>query len=417
MRTEDQWERGGLDWPLMRENITREDLDAVIAYLQQEEPILTQSANVRAFEEEWSAWVGVRHSVLVNSGSSANLVTLAALKALYGGGEIIVPPLTWVSDIASVLHCGFEPVFVDIDPRTLGMDDGQVLEKITPRTRAVFLTHILGYNALTRRLLDELQRRKIPLIEDVCEAHGATFEGRRLGSFGLASNFSFYYAHHLSTIEGGMVCTNDESFCETVRMLRSHGLVRELRSQVRKEEYWEAYPDLNPEFIFAYPAWNVRSTEINAIIGRSQLKRLDDNVRQRTDNLLLFLDNLDGDAFQTDFAVEGSSNYAFTLILKEPNPALCKGVMKCLREHQVEFRRGMSGGGNQLRQPYLRKVVEGGERFRYPRVDHVHFYGFYIGNYPTLEGEKILYLCDRLNRVARENRRGNARARVAREVA
>ena len=164
-------------------------------------------------------------------------MTLAALKELYGpGGEVIVPTITWVSDIAAVLHCGFEPVFVDIDPRTLGMDNEQVLAKITPRTRAVFLTHVLGYNALSRRLLDELRRRGVPLLEDVCESHGATFEGRKLGTFGLASNFSFYYAHHLSTIEGGMVCTNNADLYETVRMLRSHGMVRELDSDEPQEE-------------------------------------------------------------------------------------------------------------------------------------------------------------------------------------
>src|SRR5262245_24226231 len=164
--------RSKLDWPLMKNNISREDLDAVMELLRQDDPILTQSSNVRAFEEEWSRWLGVRYSVLVNSGSSANLVTMAALKELHGGGEVIVPALTWVSDIASVLHCGFEPVFVDIDPRTLGMDNEEVLHKLTPRTRAVFLTHILGFNGLGRGLRDELVRRRIPLIEDVCESHG-----------------------------------------------------------------------------------------------------------------------------------------------------------------------------------------------------------------------------------------------------
>jgi CDP-6-deoxy-D-xylo-4-hexulose-3-dehydrase len=392
---------GGLSWPLMQNNITRADLDAVIDYLRQDDPILTHSAHVRAFEREWSDWVGVKHSVLLSSGSSANLLTLAALKELYGaGGEVIVPPLTWVSDIAAVLHCGFDPVFVDIDPRTLGMDNRQVVEKITPRTRAVFLTHILGYSALSQGLLDELQQRGIPLIEDVCESHGATFAGRRLGSLGLVSNFSFYYAHHLSTIEGGMVCTNDEDIYETVRMMRSHGMVRELSAPGRKENYWKAYPDLNPEFIFVYPAWNVRSTEINAIIGRSQLKRLDDNVRRRTENLLLFLENLDPALYQTDFATQGSSNYAFTLVLKEPDPELCGRVVSCLKAHGVESRRGTSGGGNQLRQPYLRRLLGPDEWQKYPRVDHVHFYGFYIGNYPTLERDKILRLCDLLNGLA-----------------
>jgi CDP-6-deoxy-D-xylo-4-hexulose-3-dehydrase len=385
-------------WPLMKNNIAREDLDAVCDLLRQDDPVLTQSANVRAFEEEWSRWLGVRHSVFVNSGSSANLLTLAALRELYGpGGEVIVPTITWVSDVAAVLHCGFEPVFVDIDPRTLGMDNEQVLAKITPRTRAVFLTHVLGYNALTRRLLDELQRRGVPLLEDVCESHGATFERRKLGTFGLASNFSFYYAHHLSTIEGGMVCTDNADFYEAVRMLRSHGLVRELDSDSRKKEYADEHPDLNPEFIFAHPGYNVRGTDNNAVIGRSQLRRLDDGIRRRTENLRLFLDNLDARAYRTDFATKGSSNYAFTLVLREPDAALCERVMAALRENRIEFRRGTSGGGNQVRQPYLRRVVGPEEWRKHPCADHVHFYGFYIGNYPSLQRERILRLCELLN--------------------
>jgi CDP-6-deoxy-D-xylo-4-hexulose-3-dehydrase len=390
----------GLDWPLMRNNIDRVDLDAVVELLRQDDPVLTQSENVLAFEREWSDWVGVHHSIFVNSGSSANLVTMAALKALRGGGEVIVPTLTWVSDIAAVLHCGFEPVFADIDPRTLGMDNRQVIERLTPKTRAVFLTHVLGFNALSRPLLDELESRKIPLIEDVCESHGATFEGRKLGSFGQASNFSFYYAHHLSTIEGGMVCTDDEDFYETVRMLRGHGMVRETRDLGRRKEYWDAYPDLNPDFIFAYPGYNVRSTEINAVIGRSQLPRLDDNVECRTENFRLFVQNLDPVAYQTDFACEGNSNYAFPLVLREPDAELCRRVMMELRANGVEFRRGLSGGGNQLRQPYLRKALGCDEYGKYPCVDHVHFYGFYIGNYPSLRRTKILRLCDLLNNLA-----------------
>ncbi|HEV3259956.1 MAG TPA: DegT/DnrJ/EryC1/StrS aminotransferase family protein [Gemmataceae bacterium] len=400
--------RTGLDWPLMKDNVTRADLDAVCDLLRQDDPVLTQSRHVRAFEREWSEWLGVRYSVLVNSGSSANLVTMAALKELYGGGQVIVPTITWVSDIAAVLHCGLEPVFVDIDPRTLGMDNDEVLEKITPRTRAVFLTHVLGYNALGQRLLDELGRRGIPLIEDVCESHGARFGGRKLGSIGLASNFSFYYAHHLSTIEGGMVCTDSSEVYEAVRMLRSHGLVRELDSDSRKHEYRDEHPDLNPEFIFALPGYNVRSTEINAVIGRSQLKRLDDNIRRRTENLLLFLENLDPRAFQTDFATEGSSNYAFTLILQKADRAFCEQIMACLRAHRIEFRRGTAGGGNQVRQPYLRRILRPDAWQQYPRADHVHFYGFYIGNYPTLGRDKILRLCDLLNSLASNATGANA---------
>jgi CDP-6-deoxy-D-xylo-4-hexulose-3-dehydrase len=392
--------RTGLDWPLMKSNLKRADLDAACKLLRRRDPMLTQSRHVRAFEGEWAEWLGVKYSVFVNSGSSANLLTMAALRELHGGGEVIVPTLTWVSDIASVLHCGLKPVFVDIDRQTLGMDNEQVLEKLTPRTRAVFLTHILGYNGLSVKLVDELARRDIPLIEDVCEAHGATFQGRKLGTIGLASNFSFYYAHHLSTIEGGTVCTNDADFYETVRMLRGHGLVRELESDSRKREFWDEHPDLTPEFIFALPGYNVRGTEIQAVIGRSQLKRLDPNIQRRTENLRLFLGNLDPDLYQTDFAVAGSSNYAFTLILKEANPALSARVVATLQEQGVEFRRGLSGGGNQLRQPYLRRLVGQDAWQEYPRVEHVHFYGFYLGNYPALRREKILLLCDLLNALA-----------------
>jgi CDP-4-dehydro-6-deoxyglucose reductase, E1 len=392
-----------LAWPLMKNNITRSDLDAVIAYLRRPDPMLTHSRQVRAFEREWSAWLGVKHSVFVNSGASANLLTMAALRQTRGPGEIVVPPLTWVSDIAAVLQCGFTPVFADIDPRTLGLDTGQVLKKITRRTRAVFLTHILGYNALSWRLLAGLKQRGIPLIEDVSESHGATFGRRKLGAHGLMSNFSFYYAHHMSTIEGGMVCTNDRQLYETVRMLRSHGLVRESGSEAVKRRYERLHPDLTPDFIFAMPGYNVRPTELNAVLGRAQLKRLDRNNRIRTRNLDLFLDNLDPGRYRTDFERRGSSNYAFTLVLKQPDPVLRDAVVATLRRHGVEYRRGTSGGGNQLRQPYLRHL--GGTRTakRFPECDHVHFFGFYIGNYPALEPTKIRALCQLLNRLPAGN--------------
>ena len=262
-------------FPLMRNNIAREDLDAVIAHLQSDDPILTNGPQVRAFEAEWSQWLGVKHSVFVNSGASANLLSMALLKIRHPqGGEVIVPPLTWISDIASVLQSGFTPVFADIDRRTLAMAPQEILAKITPRTRAVFLTHAQGFDGLTDELIGELQRRRIPLIEDVCESHGATHGGRRLGSIGWMSNFSFYYAHHLSTIEGGMVCTDDGEVYQQLRMLRSHGMVREASDAAVRNDWIAANPDLNPDFIFAFPAYNVRNTEIGAIMGRSQLKRL-----------------------------------------------------------------------------------------------------------------------------------------------
>ena len=380
----------------MSNNITRADLDALIEFLKQDDPMLTQSSNVEAFEREWSDWLGVKHSVFVNSGSSANEITMLALRELHGEGEVVVPPLTWVSDIASVMFAGFQPVFADIDPRTLGMDSSEVIKKITPKTRAVFLTHILGYNALDEALVDACEERGIPIIEDVCESHGATWRGKKCGSIGFASNFSFYYAHHLSTIEGGMVSTNDPELYEFCRIARSHGMVRESKDARLRDKFSSAHPDLNPSFIFAFASHNMRSTEINAILGRSQLPRLDANNALRTRNLHRFLGQIDPLKFRTDFAAEGSSNYAFTLVLREPDDALRDRCMEAMTKCGVEFRRGTSGGGNQLRQPYLRRLL--GDKYQsYPQVEHVHFYGFYIGNYPSLEPEKIDALCGVLN--------------------
>lgn len=381
----------------MSNNISRDDADAVVSFLSQKEiPILTQSKKVREFEEKWSKWLGVKHSVFVNSGSSANQLSMLILKELYGTGEIIVPPLTWVSDIAAVLQNGFTPIFCDINLSTLALDVKEIKKKITKKTRAIFLTHVLGYNGLTQELLDLCKKKNILLIEDVCESHGATFKGKKCGSFGHISNFSFYYAHHMTSIEGGMICTNDENVYQHARMFRSHGMVRESTDDNLKNEYKKKYRDLNPDFIFSAPAYNMRSTEINAVMALNQLKKLDKNNKIRSENLRIFLKNLDAKKYVTSFDQAGNSNYAFTLLLKNKDIDLRDKVEKTLKEHSIEFRRGMSGGGNQLMQPYLRRLF-GNEYQNYPNANHVHHFGWYIGNYPDLEKKKILHLCKVLN--------------------
>lgn len=387
-----------LNYPLMDNNILPEDINNLILFLQKN-PRLTNGEKVREFEQKWSEWVGVKHSLMVNSGASANLVTITALKHLYGDGEIIVPPLTWVSDISSVIWNGFTPVFADININNLGMAEDEILKKITNNTRAVFLTYVLGFNCLTDRLLNELKKKNIVLIEDVCESHGAKFGDKRLGSFGLASNFSFYYAHHMSTIEGGMICTNDDAFFDVCKMLRSHGMVREAYLSETKQRYQEEYPDVYPEFTFAFPAFNVRSTEINAVLGLSQLSRLDKNIVKRNENFKLFLDNLDSEKYFTDFDCEGMSNYAFVLVLRQPDEELFQKVTQALRSANVEFRQGTAGGGNMLRQPYLRNFVDAQMYKQFPNVEHIHQYGLYLGNYPDLDKEKIISVCNLLNNL------------------
>jgi len=386
-------------YPLMQNNIIKEDLEQLIDFLKQDDPILTQSSNVEAFEKEWSKWLGIKYSVFVNSGASSNLITMAIIKELYGVGEIIVPTLTWVSDIASVLQNGFDPVFIDINPHTLCMNDEMIISTLNEKTRAVFLTHVQGFNGLTDKLLKTLEERSILLIEDVCEAHGAVYRCKKLGSYGVISNFSFYYAHHMSTIEGGMVCTNDEKIFQMIRMFRSHGMTREITNVKEKNKYINKHQDLHPNFIFAYPAYNVRNTEIGAVMGRNQLKRLEKNIEKRNNNLWLFLRGLNEDIYRKNYNLEGCSNYAFPLVLKDPNFHFRDKLEKHMQLNGIEFRRGNAGGGNQMRQPYLKGIVRDGDWNNYPEVEHIHHFGWYIGNFPDLEEKNILKLCKILNNV------------------
>ena len=382
----------------MQNNITDKDLKKVIVFLKKN-PILTQSTNVKSFEKEWSKWLGVKYSVFVNSGSSANLLTMSVLKEMFGTGEIIVPTLTWISDIASVIQNNFKPVFADINIENLCMNEKEIINKITPKTKAVFLTHAQGFNGLTKNILKILKDKSIPLIEDVCESHGATYNKKKLGTYGLISNFSFYYAHHMSTIEGGMICTNNEKIYQMLRMFRSHGMVREASSKNLRNKFEKKNISLNPKFIFAYPAYNVRNTEIGAVIGRNQLKYLSKNISKRNINHRLFLKNIDPDKYITNFNMHGSSNYAFNLILKKPNKNFVKKLMLKMDKYKIEYRRGSAGGGNQLRQPYIKKMIPKNYHLNFPNTEHIHFFGFYLGNYPSLSKEKILKLCSILNSV------------------
>jgi CDP-6-deoxy-D-xylo-4-hexulose-3-dehydrase len=389
-----------MKWPLMHNNITEEDFDCLVQFLSQRPlPILTNGKKVREFEKLWNEWLGTKYSVFVNSGSSANIITLAIIKELYGDGEVITTPLGWVSDIAAILHAGLTPVFVDINLKNMSIDEDELLKNITSKTKAILLTHILGYNGITDKILNICKEKNILLIEDVCESHGATFKGKKAGTFGDISNFSFYYAHHMTSIEGGMICTNDEKIYNLARAYRSHGMVREIDDVSLKNKYIDECEDLNKDFIFISSAYNMRSTEINAVLAINQIKRLDENNVKRIKNLYIFLDNLDKNKYYTDFDREGNSNYAFTLLLKNDDLSMRDKVENILRYNGIEFRRGMSGGGNQLRQPYLKELSSKEFAKTFKNTERVHFYGWYIGNYPELEENKILELCNILNDI------------------
>jgi len=383
--------------PLMHNNFTKADMNAAIKLFKQKNKILTQSKYVQKFERKWSKWLGVKYSVFVNSGSSANLLTMTVLKILYGKGEIILPALTWVSDINSVIQNNFKPVFVDINPRNLCMSEEEIFKKVNKNTLAVFMTHAQGFNGLTSKLISFLKKRKVLLIEDVSESHGATFNKKKLGTFGKISNFSFYYAHHMSTIEGGMICTNDKKIYEIVKILRSHGMARESNSSFFEKKMIKKYPKLSPKFIFLYSGYNFRNNEVGGVIGLNQLKSLDKNNKKRKENFKFFLKLLDQSKYRTDFQIDGSCNYAFPVILKTKSLKSRNLFENLLLKNKIEFRRGNAGGGNQLRQPYLQKFVENVNLSNFKEVDHVHFFGYYIGNYPSLSKVKIKKICNILN--------------------
>jgi len=384
----------------MHQNFSRSDTRAAIELFKKKKLILTQSENVRKFEERWSKWLGVKYSVFVNSGSSANLLTISILKILFKNKkEIILPSLTWVSDINSVIQNGFKPVFVDINPRNLCMDENQILKKINKNTLAVFLTHVQGFNGLTQNLITTLKKKKIHLIEDVCESHGAKFNSKKLGTFGIISNFSFYYAHHMSTIEGGMLCTNDKKIYEIARMLRSHGMVREAKNKSFERRMIKNNPKLSPKFIFLYPAYNFRNTEVGAAIGLNQLKSLDKNNKKRQENFKFFLKLIDKNKFRTDFDIKGSCNYAFPVILRKADYKFRNDFESKLKKYGIEFRRGNAGGGNQLRQPYLKPYLKNSNLSNFKEVDHIHFFGYYIGNFPSLSFLQIRKLVKILNSI------------------
>lgn len=388
--------------PLMENNISSNDLNIITKFIKKN-PILTNNKKVEEFEKKWSNWLGVKYSVFVNSGASANLLSIAYLKTIFNSGEIIVPTLTWSSDISSVIHHGFTPVFVDIKLNNLAIDIVEIKKKITKKTRAIFITHILGLNALSSELLTFCNKNKILLIEDCCESHGAIFKKKKIGNYGKISNFSFYYAHHMTTIEGGMISTNSKKIYNIIRMLRSHGLVRELKDNKLKNNYIKKYPDLNPEFIFSYPAYNVRSTEINAVLGINQLKKLNKNIKKRNINFNFFLENLNNEKYFTNFDLKGQSNYAFIIIFnkKYQNLNFRKKFEKILKQNKIEFRRGTSGGGNQLRQPYVINNLKLKENYikSYKNSELIHRFGYYIGNYPSLPKKRILQICSILNNI------------------
>ena len=381
-------------WPLINDNISQKDKEVLADFILNTNRF-TNGPKVREFEKAWSEWLGVKYSVMVGSGAAANYITTSIVREIKGQkGEIIVPPIGWVSDISSVINTGFTPVFVDVDLDTMAISYEAVKAAINVKTKAIVLVHALGFNGINNKLIELAKEHNLLLIEDCCESHGATYDSKKVGTLGDMSCFSFYFGHHITTIEGGMISTDSEEIYELARMFRSHGMTREASTKTQQKY---ARPDVNPLFTFAVPGYNMRSTELNAVLGLEQMNRIDSNIKARCLNLDTWLSNLDPELYFIDYATQGSSNYALPLILNK-NKNKMKEVCSILEEVGVEYRLGTAGGGNQARQPYL-------ERYEHKVVgildnsNYIHDYGLYIGNHPGLEQNQIIDLCRRLNNV------------------
>ena len=384
------------NWPLINDNITQSDRKILADFCLNGERF-TNGPKVKEFEKIWSEWLGVKHSVMVNSGASGNYISIAMVKELMGTGEVIVPPIGWVSDISSVTQLGMTPVFVDVSLDDFNITAENIKNAITSETKAIVLVHTLGFPAINDEIIQLAKENNIMLIEDCCEAHGATYKGQRVGSFGDISLFSFYFGHHITTIEGGTVCVNDDKLYDLAKLFRSHGMTREASPELQKE-YQLRFPDLNPLFTFAVAGFNMRSSELNAVLGIEQMKRIDFNVARRVENLDTWLDNLDSSKFMTFFKRQGNSNFALPLMMQGATRDKLKDVCAILKEEGVEYRLGTAGGGSQARQPYL-------EKFNHrisgvlAQADYIHDNALYIGNHTDLTYGQIVNLCKKLNNV------------------
>ncbi len=257
----------------------------------------------------------------------------------------------------------------------------------------------MGFMGISKEFINYLKKRKIFLIEDTCESHGIKLGNKKGGSLGDISNFSFYYSHHMSTIEGGMISTNSKTIDSLAKMKRGHGLLRDSQNSKLINKVKSSYKDLNSDFIFYTEGFNFRNTELSAVIGLEQLKRLNQNIKKRNINHMLFLKLLRKDIFFTNFNLKGSSNYGLHLILKKKSKNIFKKLINVLKLNSIEYRIGSAGGGNQLRQPYLKNLKKKYDLKKFPNTEHMHFFSLYIGNYPNLDKFKIIRLCKILNKV------------------
>ncbi len=379
-----------MKWPLMRNNITLGDRFQLAKFVLTSDRF-TNGRKVREFESKWSQWLGSKHSLYVSSGSTANLLLLSAIKELYGlknGDKVLVPSDTWVTNIAPVIQLGFTPIFCDINTDNFSFceDDLEYISKTHPDIKLIFVTHLIGFpanNNLYKKLFPEAL-----ILDDVCESHGCrSSDGSRVGSNSLGATFSFYFGHHISTVEGGMVSTNNDDLYNLLRLKRSHGLARE---SDRYDDYVKLYPDISKQFLFVTDGYNFRNHELGAVLGLSQLKRLDSYIERRNNNYQLFINLISkySHKFKVPVFHSGCSNFCLPLLCKEKEDV--DKLKRLFDDNGIEHRPII--GGNLLKQPFLSNysIVTNKSNLT---VDFVHYNGLYLGNNQFV-GKKEIDLLD-----------------------
>jgi len=377
--------------PLVKNTISVDEVQSLSKWLQSN-PRLTRNTLCEEFEYNWSQWLGVKYSHFVNSGSSANLLMFQALKEAerLRSKNVIVPAVSWVTSVTPVFQTGLNPILCDADEETLGLNI-EHLEQLLKQNEisVVLVVHVLGVPNKMNEILELQERYNFILLEDSCEAVGSKYEDKKVGSFGLMSSFSYYYGHHLSTIEGGMVCTGDEELNNLVKSIASHGWARDLPENFKRslELKYEVDP-FNSFYTFYYNGYNLRSTDLNAFLGISQLKALDKKIAQRNKNYLRYASNL------KEFYCQKNerafiSNFAYGVIDENKNK-----IVQNLLDNKVECRPLICGSIG--RQPFWIKQFG---VTKLPIADKVHLNGFYVPNNDELTFDEIDFICEIIQNI------------------
>jgi CDP-6-deoxy-D-xylo-4-hexulose-3-dehydrase len=382
-------EDDGLRCPLAVPLYGAEEVVAALQTLLSQE--VTIGARVREFESVFAELVGARHAVMTNSGSSANLLALSALtslsvpRGLRPGDEVIVPAVTWPTTVAPIIQAGCVPVFVDVDIETLNLRPESLEDAWSPRTRAVFAVHLLGNPVAMGSLMAFARERDLWVLEDTCESLGTVIDGTPAGAIGDMGTFSFYFSHQITTVEGGMLVTDDDRLADIAWSMRSHGWTREMKA---RRELEATTPWIDPRFLFVHLGYNVRPMEVQAAFGLVQLRRLDefnDARRRNARRLLDGLRDLDGRLrFVREQKGGRSTWFGFPVMAQDAQTriALCEH----LEEHAIETRAIVAG--NLAVQPAFR-----GSPHRTAGIladaSAIGQRGLFIGNHPSLDDRRL----------------------------